>query len=276
MSTDPIVVGTDGSPAASRAIDWALSWAQAVQAPVQIIASEAVPPGMTQDSPNLGAKAEQAINAEKERLGYAPEGVAVELRALVAHPVTALLEASQNAAAVVVGTRGSGAFQGSVVGSTSGAVAAQAHCPTIVIPPNAPDTFDAEGAIVVGFDGSEPAVGAARLAISAAAAEGRAVRLVQAETGVTSPEEPLDDVVEEFRKEHPDVEIELVTIQGSAVQALTAESRDAAFVVMASQGHRGVPGFLLGSTTRALIQSSHAPVIALTSRSENRWPVRTD
>jgi len=275
VSTEPIVVGIDGSPGAARAVDWALSWAKVVGSPVRIIASESVPPGLRLDSPGLGAKAKAVIDAETERLGDSASGVEVSLEPLVAHPVTALLDASETASAVVVGTRGSGAFQGSVIGSISGSVAAAADSPTVVLPPGASSEFSVDGPIVVGFDGSESALTAASLAAQAAGAEGRPLRLVQAETGVTSPEEPLDEVVDELRAAHEGVDIELVVVPGGAVQALTEESRDAAYLVMASQGHRGVPGFLLGSTTRALIQSAQCPVVVLTMRSEKLWPVRS-
>ena len=272
MSTGPIVVGIDGSESASRAADWALSWGAATGTPVRIIASEAVPPGHTQASPGLGAKAEAAISAERDRLGTGPDGVEFALQAVVSHPVTALLGASQEAAAVVVGTRGTGAFKGSVVGSIAGAVAAQAHCPTVVIPPGAPERYVAEGPIVVRIDGSEPDIGAVGLAISAARAEGRAVTLIQAGTGDTESEQPVEGMAEEFRRDNPDVEIE-VRVLDDVVAGLTEGSRGAGFVVLASQGHRGVPGFLLGPTTRALVQSAEAPVIVLTGRSEKRWPV---
>lgn len=275
MTPEPIVVGVDDSPDASKALDWALAWAGAVGSPVRILASEAVPPGRTTDSPGLGQKAQAAVDQQLERLRRVSPEAKVDAEALVAHPVTALITASQGAGAVVLGTRGVGAYQGSVIGSISGAVAASAHCPTVIITSNAPSAYDPDGPIVVGFDGSEPALGAARLAVSAAAAEGRSVRLIQAEVGTTSPDEPLDDLVAELRGEHPEVDIELVASADNAVGALTSASRSAAFVVVASQGHRGVPGFLLGSTTRALVQSAQAPVIVLTSRSEKRWPVRT-
>lgn len=274
MSTVRIVVGVDGSPPASRAVDWALSWASAVGAPVTILASEAVPPGKTAESPGLGEKAQAVISAELERLGGAAPDVDVEAKAIVAHPVTALLGASAEAGALVVGTRGAGALQGTVIGSISGAVAASAQCPTVVLSPHTGAEFDAQGPIVVGFDGGEPSLGAARLAISAAQAEGRAVRLLHARVS-EDPEETgaLDASVDRLRTESPDVPIELVTSEESAVDALTAASHEAAFVVLASQGHRGVPRFLLGSTTRALVQSSHAPVIVLTARSMERpWP----
>ena len=249
MTAQPIVVGIDGSPGASRALDWALSWAGSTGAPVRVIAAEAVPPGRTADSPGLGGTARAVIETESTRLreaGVDGSGVRLETEALVAHPVSALITESQQAGAVVVGTRGSGAYQGNVIGSIAGAVAASSHCPTVVIPPGAPDHHDDEGPIVVGFDGSEASLGAARLAVSAAAAEGREVVLVQAEIGETSPDEPLDHIAETLRAEHPDVTIELRATAEDAAEALTTASDDAAFVVVSSHGHRGVPGFLLG------------------------------
>lgn len=280
MSDQPIVVGIDGSSGASRALDWALSWAGSVGAPVRFVAAEAVPPGRTTDSPGLGEKARAVIEAETARLREAgvesgPDS-GVRSEALVAHPVSALIAESQQAGAVVVGTRGSGAYQGNVIGSIAGAVAASAHCPTVVIPPGAPAGHDAEGPIVVGFDGSEASLGAARLAASAAATEGRELVLVQAEIGATSPDEPLDHIAEQLRSEHPDVTIELRATPEDAAEALTSASEGAAFVVVSSHGHRGVPGFLLGSTARALVQTAHSPVIVLTGRSERRWPVAGD
>jgi nucleotide-binding universal stress UspA family protein len=277
VTAQPIVVGVDGSSGASRALDWALSWAEAVGSPVRVLAAEAVPPGRTADSPGLGGTAGSVIEAEQARLREAGrDGAEVETEAVVAHPVSALIAESQEAGAVVVGTRGRGAYQGNVIGSIAGAVAASAHCPTVVIPPGAPERHDSEGPIVVGFDGSEASLGAARLAVSAAAAEGRAVVLIQAEIGATSPDEPLDHIAEELRTEHPDVTIELRATAEDAAEALTSASQDAAFVVVSSHGHRGVPGFLLGSTARALVQTAQSPVIVLTGRSEKRWPVRAD
>lgn len=71
----------------------------------------------------------------------------------------------------------------------------------------------------------------------------------------------------------PRAEVELVTVEGDAAEALTAQSQEAGLLVVASQGHRGVPGFLLGSTTRALVQSAMCPVVVLTAQSERLWPV---
>lgn len=273
MTAEPIVVGVDGSSDAQRAVDWALTWGAAVGAPVTIVAAEPVPPGRNPNTPGFGERAKTVIADELARLRESAPDQAVEGTAAISHPVTALVGASRTAGAVVIGTRGTGGWRGSILGSVTSNVAASGYCPTVVLPPTAPAFFDPSGPIVVGSDGSEASMQAARLAVEAAAAEGRTVRLVQAEKGATSPEEPLDGLVDELRALQPDVDVELVTVEGRAADALAEHSAHAAFVVVASHGHRGVPGFLLGSTTRALVQNAQAPVIVLTERSQKLWPV---
>lgn len=274
MSAGHIAVGVDGSPNGRRAVDWAVSWASALGVPLLLVAAEPIPPGRSPDTPGLGETARRVLDEELTRVADEQPSLEVSGEVVIAHPVTALVDASKRAGAVVVGTKGTGGWRGTVLGSVSGNVAASARCPTVVIPTEAPAAFDSSNHLVVGFDGSDASVQTARLALQAAADEGRAVRLVQAEAGVTSPEEPLETAVETLRQEHPGVAVDLVTVQGKAAEVLTEHSVDAAFVVVASQGHRGVPGFLLGSTTRALVQTASAPVIVLTHRSEEQlWPV---
>lgn len=271
--TAHIVVGTDGSPEALRATDWAISWAAAVDGRVTLISSQPIPPGRGPDSPGLGEKAKATIAAERERLVGSP--VEVDARAEVAHPVTALVRASEAADAVVVGTEGAGGWRGGIVGSTSSNVAAAAHCPTVVVPKISTTEFDTTGPLVVGFDGSDAATHVARLAIEAAQHRGRTVRMIQAGAGESSQPEPLDEQVEALRAEFPDATIELETVATEPAQALTEAARDAAFLVVASQGHRGVPGFLLGTTTREVLRVSEKPVIVMTERSKRLWPHAT-
>ena len=99
--------------------------------------------------------------------------------------------------------------------------------------------------------------------------------MIQAGAGDSSPPEPLQEQVDALRAEFPGVTIEFQTVQADPVQALTESAKDAAFLVVASQGHRGVPGFLLGSTTREVLRVSEGPVIVMTERSKRLWPHAT-
>ncbi|WP_406830652.1 universal stress protein [Pedococcus sp. KACC 23699] len=74
---------------------------------------------------------EEAVAAWSEKY---PQ-VRVRSRVLDAHPVSALVEASRDAALVVVGSRGLGGFRGMLLGSVSQGVLHGAHCPVMVVRP---------------------------------------------------------------------------------------------------------------------------------------------
>lgn len=59
-------------------------------------------------------------------------GVTVDIELIRGNPASALVEASRNAELLVVGSHGRGWFTGLLLGSTSAAVAAHAHCPVLI------------------------------------------------------------------------------------------------------------------------------------------------
>ena len=78
-----------------------------------------------------------AANAEVARLGEeAVQGHDVEIvcEAVEGHPAEALVLMAKDAAALVVGSRGSGGFVGALLGSVSQYVVAHARCPVVLIP----------------------------------------------------------------------------------------------------------------------------------------------
>ena len=73
-----------------------------------------------------------------------------------AGPVPALIEQTDDALLLVLGSRGKGGFRGALVGSTAVSLVAHARCPVAVVRGDAPDSVPrTEGPIVVGIDGSE-------------------------------------------------------------------------------------------------------------------------
>lgn len=139
-----VVVGTDGSPEAEAALTYAFEEARlracrllalyAWQLPVYAFAPE-----IEYDLDEVRRAQEEFVTgtvaAHRERY---PD-VDVEMRAVCAHPVAALVEAAEKADLLVVGSRGHGAVGSAVLGSVSRAVLHHAHVPVAVVREQAED-----------------------------------------------------------------------------------------------------------------------------------------
>lgn len=137
-----VVVGDDGSAGAREAVRWAAAEARIRGCLLHIVrawhVSTAPRPGSWQPGfASSLAEYEQAV-AEALRhdvtrtLGAEPK---VDLHLHVAHaqPAKVLVNASQTADLVVVGSRGQGGFRGLLLGSVSDQVVRHAFCPVVVI-----------------------------------------------------------------------------------------------------------------------------------------------
>ena len=138
--TERIVVGVDGSPAAQRALRWALDMARSGHSKVDVVhAWQPVVLGGPFAPVMIDAETwrdaaertiEQAIAAEDTT------GVHVTRILACSGAASAILDAVDGADLVVVGTRGRGGFAGMLLGSVSHQVAHHAPCPVVVVPPD--------------------------------------------------------------------------------------------------------------------------------------------
>ena len=83
-------------------------------------------------------QARKAAQAEIDKVlaaldGPHPEPVTV--KAVHGFPVEELINASQDADMIVLGSRGAGGFTRLVMGSVAGQVSHHAHCPVLIVPP---------------------------------------------------------------------------------------------------------------------------------------------
>lgn len=133
----PVVVGVDGSPSSLAAIDWAGDYAAATGAPVKLVAvwdwpnsyGWAVP---IPDDYDPSADAARVLDQSTERLLERHPALSVQSAVLQGHPAQQLVEASETAMLLVVGSRGHGQFAGMLIGSVSEHCAAHARCPVLV------------------------------------------------------------------------------------------------------------------------------------------------
>lgn len=300
-----IVVGVDGSDQSHCALVWAAQEAQKRRTPLHVITAYTVPVFAassmdagyaTLDDAVIREGAEAVLEQAVEKL----DGYGVEVHATVETGDAAgvLLELSEEAELVVVGTRGRGGFMGRLLGSVSSAVPAHAHCPSVTIPlacaprlegidlelpkgkdvPVKPD--DVEKVVLVGVDGSEQARMATLVAAEQAARWGRPLRVICALppfTGslawVPAPLDrealyadlrtQLDAGVAWLRSHFPGLQISGEVQDGSPVELLIEATRTAELLVMGTRGRGGFAGMLLGSTSQGVLHHAKGPVMVV-------------
>lgn len=260
-----IVVGVDGEEDSARAAQWAAGWAQQLGMSLKIVSADRTTgdkAALEEKLASIGAEAKAAVQATH------PE-VEVAVNTSIDNPVSVMLDESETAAAVVIGTRGTGGWRGTGMGSVAGSVAAASKCPTVVVPPGA-SGYDATGDLVVGHDGTDAATRITEETIQRAAKHGRKVRVVQA--GSDAMHHAVEGVVEDMRAKYPDMTIEFVHGDEDAETLLARESESAAALIVATRGHRGVPGFLPGPTTLFLLQHAKSPVLVHSETNERETP----
>jgi nucleotide-binding universal stress UspA family protein len=142
LASAPIVVGVDGSPGSDRAIGFAFE--EAAYRGVGLVTLYAWwmlprhnlgPTTPRHYDPAQAADEAQRMLAEAVA-GWAEKYPDVRVDRVARHhtdPALALVEASQTAAMVVVGSRGRGGFASMLLGSVSRTVVTHAQCPVAVV-----------------------------------------------------------------------------------------------------------------------------------------------
>jgi nucleotide-binding universal stress UspA family protein len=283
-----IVVGIDGSAPSARALEYAAQEAELTGAALEIVHALELPVdvdfygmhiiGAQVDS--LQGYAEQLLASAENRIRELHPGLSVSSRYEIGGPGSILIHAAEQAAALVVGTRGLGGFGRAVLGSVSSRVATESSCPVFVIGEH--DELPTDGPIVVGVDESDFGVAALRFAVAEAALRGTRVRAVHAyRTPVlAAPVEPeliiqltrseqeaaakiIENAVGEVGEARGEVEIETVAVEGSPADVITGQAADAQLIVVGSHGKGLVRRLLLGSVSRRVLNDADRPVVVV-------------
>ncbi|WP_017601383.1 universal stress protein [Nocardiopsis lucentensis] len=274
-----VVVGVDGSRPALRALEWAAQEAALHERSLLVV--HALPryefdmplaPGRWTEAENYGR--EVVAEAVTVVSGSYP-GLRVETRTRPARAVDMLLEASDRAFAVVVGSRGYGGFHELLLGSTGLQLVGHAGCPVVVVRdgPIAP-----RHEIVVGVDGSEYSSSAVDYAFAEAQARGVGLRALHAwaagvggsgedrEAAVGEAWGVLSRALDPWREKVPEVRgVEELTLDRPA-RALVRASELADLVVVGSRGRGGFRGLVLGSVSHAVVHHALCPVVVARPR----------
>jgi nucleotide-binding universal stress UspA family protein len=136
--TGPVVVGVDGSERSKQALAWGARYARLTGAPLTALAVWHLPTSYGWTVPIPGdwdpqADAWVVLEREVKEVLGSDLSPTVGLSVIEGPPGKMLVEASEHASLIVVGSRGRGEFAGMLLGSVSAFVATHAHCPVVVV-----------------------------------------------------------------------------------------------------------------------------------------------
>jgi len=267
---DKIIVGVTGAPVSARAVDWAVTRAAERRQPVELLAVVGGAIGMVGEVEVLRAAleaAEELLASEAERVG----GRGVEVTTRVAHgnPVAQLIEASQSAALLVIGSDYRGPDSGPARGAHGTRIAAGAKCPVVVVPDIELGT---RSGVVVGVDGSEVSEQATRFAASEADRLGEPLVAVAVWTPLQAPrnglavypdlyltnmqaatEEILALALAGISTDYPDLEVVRRVERGYPSHVLNDLAGSARMTVVGTHGRGAIARFLLGSISHEVL-----------------------
>ncbi len=282
----PVVVGVDGSSGADLAVRWAARHAAEIGAPLRLVHAVAaaetvtallpIPVGVSSVGPRRPCPTASQVleSATAEAARHLPQP-RVTAEPASADPERALLDASAEAALLVLGSGGHHRVTSTLFGSVALRVIADAGCPTVVVrgesPPDAP--------VVVAVDNSESCEPALRFAFREAARRRRTLVAVHAwqpplprtgagmmtvapawENLAESAGIALATALAPLRAAFPDVTVRERLLGGHPEVAVPDDTTGAALIVAGSRGRGPVAGLILGSTSQALIHRSSCPV----------------
>lgn len=192
--------------------------------------------------------------------------VAVEQLLGHGNPAGTLIDLSALADLVVLGTTGGGSNLTSLIGSVSARVAAQAHCPVVIVPeqPMLPTVRAADRAIVVGI--ADTAAGRAALDFAFDEAARRrigvtAVRGWQPADAAEPADGQLDTLLTDWYRRYPAVPIHPLLLPVHPAQAVLQAARTAELVVIGAHHSDDHWSSRLGPVPQTVLHHTQCPVV---------------
>lgn len=281
----PLVVGVDGSDGSLPAVDWAVDEAARHGLPLRLVHGslweryEGLTPSVGPDRPAGQVSADHIVASAAERAGRRNPDVKVSTDVLPADATDALLHESDNATALVTGSRGRGDLKGLLLGSVGLAVAARAHCPVVVVRGDQAGLSGTHRRILLGAGAPATGEEAARFAFREAEARGCVLDVVRAwrRPAHGSAEAPdrdheerarteLDELLRDAVADHPGVRVHRATVEGPARKVLVHRSAAADLVIVGARRRQGHLGLQLGIVAHTLLHHAECPVAVVPRR----------
>jgi nucleotide-binding universal stress UspA family protein len=279
--SDRTIVGWDGSLEADLALEWAVERAKAEHDGILLVDVEdpaELAPGQVVTE-ELVAQRHLAADAQAQRVSDENAGLRVSTHVMAGDRLEELRRFSRADTLVVVGTgerhwphlRYDWSLGAQLAGVARGAVA---------IVPGLPEP--SRSTVVVGVDGSEVSLKAARYAAREARRLGGDLLVVHAwlepMVGIPEVQRPdgrftrdleteheaiLHSVARTVRAANPDLTVTATLVRDDPRHALRAHLASAALLVVGTEQARGMDRLLLGSVSHAMILAIEVPTIVV-------------
>ncbi|MFJ9455462.1 universal stress protein [Kitasatospora sp. NPDC101447] len=282
-----VVVGIDGSTESAAAAEWAAREARRNGRALRMVLVaggevDALDRDLGGDSTLPGP-----VAAIRDRIAAELPGLAVSCEIVPGNPAYALTATARRAPVLVLGSRGKGGFADLLIGSVSLRAAARADCPVVLVRAGSDGGAEADGPaatpgpVVVGVEGDRPCDPVLAFAFRHAADTGAALRVMESRDtfrGPSATEAPVDrwhigqslaaaerarlqDTLERWQDEFPDVRTEAEVCAWSASRMLVEASRTASLVVLGRRSPRHpMAGPRLGPVAQSVLHHAHGPV----------------
>lgn len=285
MAGGPIVLGTDGSRHALRAVDFAAREATARGASLRIVSVPfawpvntligAVGFAVSQEVAVADqAAASAAVDAAANRAARSYPDLQIDAEIRPGSPAQILLGCASEASMLVVGSRGAGGFAAMMLGSVSRCIATSSTCAAVVV---TGETSPERRQIVVGVREPEHASAALRFAFEEAAlrhsrllavhAWGSPCLVAGARRKKGAPGEEyagrLRHALDPWAARYPGVNLQTDIPRGHPGRVLSTASATADLVVLGRHGVQPSDAPTIGSALHGVLEHAQGPVAVI-------------
>jgi nucleotide-binding universal stress UspA family protein len=286
MHSNPatIIVGVDGSESSTRALAWAVDQAVAEHRALTLVhAIHAVLPAYMDaailDPKEAGtilrAESQKILDAARSKVERSAPDLDVSEILEIADPREVLLELSQDAAMVVLGSRGRGKLRSLLLGSVGVALVRHAHCPVVVHRPGNPGTV--RNGIVVGVEASEESQPVLEFAYREASLRNLPLTVLhcywdiqagstpagivyEAVVDVDAERAVLSEAMAGMSEKYPDVGVSTLMARGLPHEVLAHLGERMNLIVVGAHQARRAAQMVFGSVSVGLVERATCPV----------------